>query len=76
MFNGVIASVSSWSDMSITVKVPSSATNGPVTVTEDAVVSNSLQFTVLERLTITGLSQTSETVGGSITITGTGFGPT
>lgn len=73
-FNGVSANVSSWSDTSITVSVPQSATSGPVTVIRDGVTSNGVQFTVLEPLTVTGLSTTSGPVGGSVTITGAGFG--
>jgi RHS repeat-associated protein len=74
-FNGVNADPTSWSDTSITVSVPSSATSGPVTVTRDGVTSSGVQFTVLEALTVTGLSTTSGDVGSTVTITGTGFGP-
>lgn len=45
-FNGVSATPSSWSDTSINVSVPVSATTGPVTVTVDGVASNSVTFTV------------------------------
>jgi len=75
-FNSIVASVTSWSDTSITAQVPSTATNGPVTVTVDGVASNGVQFTVLSTLSITGISQSSGPVGATITITGTGFGAT
>lgn len=75
-FNGVSANVSAWSDTSITAVVPSNATSGPVTVIRDGVTSNGVQFTVLEALTVTGLSTNIGTPGTSITISGTGFGPT
>jgi RHS repeat-associated protein len=74
--NGVSATVLSWSNSSITVAVASNATSGPVTVLEDGVTSNGVQFTVLEPLTVTGLSTSSGPVGSTLTITGTGFGPT
>jgi RHS repeat-associated protein len=75
-FNGVSASASSWSDTSITAVVPSSATSGPVTVTEGGVVSNYVQFTVLEPLAVTGISPTIGAAGTTVTINGAGFGPT
>jgi YD repeat-containing protein len=74
--NGVSATVLSWSNSSITVAVASNATSGPVTVLEDGVTSNGVQFTVLEPLTVTGLSKSSGPVGSTLTITGTAFGPT
>ncbi|HMF95665.1 MAG TPA: Ig-like domain-containing protein [Vicinamibacterales bacterium] len=45
-FNGLAASPSSWSDTSITVPVPSTATTGPVVVIVNGVSSNSVAFTV------------------------------
>ncbi len=76
-FNGVAAtSVSSWSDTSVTVTVPASATSGPVTLTELGFPSNSSQFTVIEALSVTGISPNVGPVGTTVTITGTGFGPT
>jgi RHS repeat-associated protein len=75
-FNGTVANVSSWSDSSITVSVPGSATSGPVTVVEDGVTSNGVSFTVLEALTVTALSTSSGAPGSTVTITGTGFGST
>lgn len=45
-FNGVAASVTSWSDTSIGVTVPSLATTGPVIVTTSAGASNAQVFVV------------------------------
>jgi len=45
-FNGVTASVVSWSATSIQVIVPPTATTGPVIVTVGGVASNSVTFTV------------------------------
>jgi RHS repeat-associated protein len=73
--NGVSAPVSSWSDTSITVTIGTGISSGPVTVLEDGSVSNAVQFTLLEALSVTGISPTSGMVGSSVTITGTGFGP-
>ena len=75
-FNGVAGAVASWSSTSITVGVPLNATTGPITVVVDGVSSNAQQFTVLEPLTITGISQSIGPIGTSVTVTGTGFGAT
>jgi IPT/TIG domain len=45
-FNGIVASVSSWSSTSIVATVPLMATTGPVIVTVGGVASNSMTFTV------------------------------
>jgi hypothetical protein len=45
-FNGTTASVTSWSDTSINVSVPSGATSGNVVVTASGVTSNPAWFTV------------------------------
>jgi RHS repeat-associated protein len=75
-FNGVSASVQSWSDTSVTASVPSTATSGPVTVVEDGVTSNGVQFTVLQPLTVTNISPSIGPAGTNVAITGTGFGAT
>jgi RHS repeat-associated protein len=74
-FNGVTASVNSWSDTSVTVTVPLNATSGPVTLTEDGITSNGVTFTLLGQLTITGISPGVAPVGATVTISGSGFGP-
>ena len=75
-FNGVTAGVSSWGDTSITATVPLNATSGPVTLTEDGITSNGVQFTVSQALSVTGISPSFGPPGTSVTITGTGFGAT
>lgn len=45
-FNGVLATVTSWTSASITATVPSTATSGPVVVTVGGVASNGLAFVV------------------------------
>jgi len=45
-FNGASAVVSSWSNSSITARVPSGASNGPVVVIAAGVPSNSITFNV------------------------------
>ncbi len=56
-FNGVAGTPTSWSNTSIAVPVPSTATTGPIVVTVSAQASNSVPFTVI----IPG------TIGGTIT---------
>jgi RHS repeat-associated protein len=73
--NGVSAPVASWSDTSIMVTIESGMSSGPVTVLEDGSVSNAAQLTLLEGLSVTGVSPPSGLVGSTVTITGTGFGP-
>jgi RHS repeat-associated protein len=75
-FNSVVASVSSWSDTSISVTVPANATSGPVSVTVDGVTSAGVSFTVLGQLTVAGIAPSVAPVGATVTIIGTGFGPT
>lgn len=75
-FNGVTASVSSWSNTSISATVPSNAITGPVTVTVGGVISDGVTFTVTGTLAVTGVSPGVGPVGTSVTITGTGFGTT
>jgi len=45
-FNGVVATVITWSATAIVVSVPTLATTGPVTVTVTGLVSNSVTFTI------------------------------
>src|SRR5260370_18015494 len=76
LFNEPAAAATAWSDTSITVTVPSSATSGSVSVVEDSFSSNTASFTVIEGLSVSGLSPAIGPVGTSVTITGTGFGAT
>ncbi len=73
-FNGVPASISSWTDTQIATSVPSGATSGPLVVTVGGTASNALNFTVLNTVTVTGVSPASAAPGTSITITGTNLG--
>src|SRR6266700_1819993 len=73
-FNGVLASVSTWSGTSIVATVPSGASTGPVVVTVGGASSNGPQFTVPP--TITSISPTSGPAGTPVTISGTSFGGT
>jgi len=59
----------------IIAQVPAAATTGPIQVTVNGVVSNSVAFTVTPLIpSITALSEASGIVGDPITINGIGFG--
>jgi RHS repeat-associated protein len=73
--NGLAAYAMTWSNTSVLVSVPQHATSGPVTLTVNGVASNGVSFTVLETPTITGVSPSSGPLSSSVTISGTGFGP-
>lgn len=73
-FNGVQATVTSWSDVQIVASVPSGATTGPLVVTVNGTNSNNPQFDVTATPVITSISPSSATVGTVLTITGTNFG--
>ena len=75
-FNGFVAHVMLWSDTSITANVPLTATTGPVTVTVNGFTSAGVNFTVIEPVSISGISPTSGLVGSTVTISGAGFGAT
>jgi hypothetical protein len=70
MFNGASdpAPVSSWSDTSITVSVPSSATSGPVSVTRFGVTNGGPTFTVTGEPNVTALSPAAPTLCGSFVV--------
>jgi RHS repeat-associated protein len=76
-FNGLSGSggILSWSNTQITVSVPLQATSGPVTVSKYGIASNGVSFTLLEALSVTNISPTIGAPGSTVTITGTGFGP-
>jgi RHS repeat-associated protein len=75
-FNGVVAHAFLWDDSSISVNVPTSATNGPVNVTVSGFPSTGVSFTAIEALSITGISPAAGPLGSTVTITGAGFGGT
>ena len=72
-FNGTSATPTSWSNTSIVVPVPTGATTGNVVVTVNGFASNGRTFNVVP--SITALSPTSGSVGTSVMVTGTSFGP-
>jgi YD repeat-containing protein len=67
-FNGVVASVSSWSDTSVTAAVPATASSGHVVVTVSSQASNGLAFTVLGTIsgTVTRFSGGTPIAGAAI----------
>ena len=74
-FNGVAATATSWSDSSITVTVPASATTGPAVVTVAGVASNLVTFTVTgPPPVISKLKPDEGEVGESVKIKGEHFG--
>ncbi len=84
--NGVVASVSSWTDASITITVPSAATTGPVQVSVAPSMndSNCVTFTVTsqplpsgwldEDIGSVGLAGSATYSGGSFTVNAAGSG--
>jgi RHS repeat-associated protein len=64
----------SWSDTSITVALPSTATSGSLTVTKYNATSNASPFTVEGAPAIAGLSPSTGPVNGSVVISGSNFG--
>ena len=75
-FNGLSATVVSWSDTQIVATVPSTATTGPVTVNGFAGGSNVDVFFSMPNPVISSLSPSSAPVGTQVQINGSGFGAT
>jgi YD repeat-containing protein len=75
-FNGTAATISSWSDTSIVVQVPTGATTGSVVVTANGVASNGVTFTVVPPPVVSTVAPLSGTAGTAIAITGSNFGTT
>jgi RHS repeat-associated protein len=73
-FNGLPATVASWSDSSIVTTVPDGASTGPLVVTAAGLVSNGPLFTVLSPV-VAAVTPPSAEPQTSVTITGTSFGP-
>ena len=77
-FNGTGGTPTSWSTTSIAVPVPTGATSGPIVVIVSGVQSNcnsECQFTVTANgPVITSVTPPAAPAGGSVTITGSGFG--
>jgi IPT/TIG domain len=72
-FNGVNATIASWSATSIVADVPTGATTGNVVVTVDGIASNGINF-VVSGPQITSLNPTSGPFGTAVTILGSNFG--
>lgn len=75
-FNGIQATISSFSSTSITAKVPTGATTGNAVVTVNSTASNGVLFTVTPPPSISSLTPATGAVGSSIVIAGSNFGPT
>ena len=74
-FNGIVATVTSWSAGSIVAPVPAGATTGNVVVMVGGAASNGVSFTVpVPAPSITSLNPASGVVGASVTISGANFG--
>jgi len=71
-FNGVTATPSTWSNTSIVVPVPATASTGAIVVTVGGVASNGVNFTVPP--SIVSLSPTAGVTGTVVTVTGANFG--
>ena len=76
-FNGMAATVSAATALSLTVKVPTGATSGTVTVqtTTEGPVTSAQSFTVASSLApkVTSLSTTIASAGTEVTISGSNF---
>lgn len=73
-FNGVTASISSWSDTRIQAQVPSGAVSGPLVVTVGGQPSNGVTYQVLYTPVLNNISPTTAAAGTLLTITGSNFG--
>jgi RHS repeat-associated protein len=75
-FNGAPATVTSWSDTQIVTSVPAGATTGPLLVNVNFVPSQNNFLTQFEvpYPVITSINPPEAPAGGTITITGSGFG--
>ncbi len=74
-FNGVTASVQSWSQSTIAARVPAGATSGPVVVRVNGFDSNGVAFTVVPTATLSAVTPAAGAIGAVVTIAGSGFGP-
>jgi len=75
-FNGTAATVSSWSDTSIVVQVPTGATTGSVVVTANGVASNGVTFTVVPPPVVSSVAPLTGAAGTAVAISGSNFGTT
>jgi RHS repeat-associated protein len=74
-FNGTAAtSIASWNNSQIVAIVPTTANSGSVVVVVNSIASNAdMTFTVVNPV-VSAVTPASAPVGGSVTVTGTGFG--
>jgi uncharacterized repeat protein (TIGR03803 family)/YD repeat-containing protein len=75
-FNGIPATVTTSTDTSLTVAVPTGATSGPLTVTVGGQTLTAGAFNVLadpNAFSVADFTPKTAAVGNSLTITGTGF---
>ncbi|HZR02484.1 MAG TPA: IPT/TIG domain-containing protein, partial [Burkholderiales bacterium] len=77
LFNGIAATITQATSTTLSAKVPSGATTGPIRVSVGGQsVTSGTNFTVsLPAPTISGFSPPSGAAGTSVTITGTNFDP-
>ncbi len=76
-FGGVSTGTAAyWSATSITVTVPSGAATGNVVVTVNGMAGNGTPYTVTNPPTLTGMTLSEAKPGDTVTLIGTGFGPT
>jgi hypothetical protein len=74
MFNGASATVTAWSNTSITAQVPSGATSGPLVVTVGGASSDGVYF--LSQPLVDNISPNPAAVDATVTISGQNFGAT
>ena len=84
--NGVVANVAytclqnpwyaCWTDTQIQAVVSAGTTTGPLTVSNDGIVSSPVSFTITTPPVVTSISPAIGSYGSVVTINGTGFGPT
>ena len=74
-FNGAVAtSITTWTNTQIVAAVPSNATTGPVLVTVGSIPSNNNFSFAFYHPVLTSVSPSTAQVGGTVVVTGSGFG--
>src|SRR5262249_10685679 len=73
LFSNRPATVTSWSDTSITAAVPAAATTGPVTVNAGGIASNANVYFNVPPPHVTSISPATGPVGSQVTVLGSGF---
>jgi RHS repeat-associated protein len=72
-FNGINATINSWSTSGVTAVVPQNATSGNVVVTASGIASNGVAFTVVTAPIITSLTPPAAEVYGIVVANGSNF---